>query len=338
MRNMGIAEALRAGIDEEMQRDETVFCLGEDIGVPGGFGGAFTVTLGLEEKFPDRILDTPISELGFFGAAVGAAIMGTRPIVDVQYSDFLFLAMDQIVNNAAQMRYMSGGTMTVPVVMRAPVGATGRGAQHAHNMERFFIGVPGLKVVAPSNAYDAKGMLKSAVRDDNPVLMFEHKLLYGSKGPRAESGAVDATSQIPDEEYLVPLDQATITRSGKDVTILSWLLMLHLSMAVADTLVKEDIDTEVIDLRSLAPFDYETIGRSVEKTGRVIIVEEGPKTGSVSGELAAGITERFGEFLMAPVYRVASPDVPVPFAPVLENAYRPDVPRICAAVRELVAD
>ena len=338
MRNMGIAEALRAGIDEEMQRDETVFCLGEDIGVPGGFGGAFTVTLGLEEKFPDRILDTPISELGFFGAAVGAAIMGTRPIVDVQYSDFLFLAMDQIVNNAAQMRYMSGGTITVPVVMRAPVGATGRGAQHAHNMERFFIGVPGLKVVAPSNAYDAKGMLKSAVRDDNPVLMFEHKLLYGSKGPRAESGAVDATSQIPDEEYLVPLDQATITRSGKDVTILSWLLMLHLSMAVADTLVKEDIDTEVIDLRSLAPFDYETIGRSVEKTGRVVIVEEGPKTGSVSGELAAGITERFGEFLMAPVHRVASPDVPVPFAPVLENAYRPDVPRICAAVRELVAD
>src|SRR5262245_19196886 len=173
MRRLSIAEALREGIAWEMRRDPAVFCLGEDIAAPGGWGGAFTVTLGLEQEFSDRMLNTPIAELGFFGVAVGAAIMGMRPIVDVQYGDFLFLAMDQIVNNAATLRYMSGGTVRVPVVFRAPVGATGRGAQHAHNMERFFVGVPGLKVVAPSNAYDAKGLLKAAVRDDDPVLRSE---------------------------------------------------------------------------------------------------------------------------------------------------------------------
>ena len=335
MRHLSIAEALREGIAEEMQRDQTVFCLGEDIGVPGGFGGAFTVTLGLEEQFPDRILDTPIAELGFFGAAVGAAIVGMRPIVDVQYGDFLFLAMDQIVNNAAKLRYMSGGKIKVPVTMRAPVGATGRGAQHAHNMERFFTGVPGLKIVAPSNAYDAKGMLKAAVRDDNPVMMFEHKLLYGSKGARKETGAFDAGSDIPDDDYVVELDRADVRRSGSDVTVLSWLLMLHLSLTAAEDVASEGIDTEVIDVRSLAPFDYDTIGESVRKTGRVVIVEEGPKTGGVAAELAAGILERFGESLMAPVVRVASADVPIPFTPVLENAYRPDPPRIAQAVRDV---
>src|SRR6266436_5630978 len=212
MKRQAIAEALREAIAEEMDRDETVFCMGEDIAVPGGWGGAFTVTLGLEKRFPDRMLDTPIAELGFFGAAVGAAMMGMRPIVDVQYGDFLFLAMDQIVNNAAKLRYMSGGTVKVPLVMRAPVGATGRGAQHAQSMERYFTGVPGMKVVAVSNAYDAKGVLKSAVRDDNPVLIFEHKLLYGSKGARTESGAVDANSDIPALDYVVPLDQAVVRR------------------------------------------------------------------------------------------------------------------------------
>src|SRR5215212_7250881 len=211
-RRLSVAEALREAIAEEMERDQTVFCMGEDIAVPGGWGGAFTVTLGLEKRFPDRMIDTPIAELGFFGAAVGAAMMGMRPIVDVQYGDFLFLAMDQIVNNAAKMRYMSGGTVKVPMVMRAPIGATGRGSQHAQSMERYFIGVPGLKVVAVSNAYDAKGILKAAIRDDNPVLMFEHKLLYGSKGARAESGAVDATSEIPDDDYTVPLDRAAVRR------------------------------------------------------------------------------------------------------------------------------
>jgi pyruvate/2-oxoglutarate/acetoin dehydrogenase E1 component len=337
MKRQGIAESLRDAIAEEMERDETVFCIGEDIAVPGGWGGAFTVTLGLENKFPDRMINTPIAELGFFGVAIGAAMMGMRPIVDVQYGDFLFLASDQIINNAAKMRYMSGGKCKVPLVVRVPVGATGRGSQHAQNMERYFIGVPGLKAVAVSNAYDAKGILKSAVRDDNPVMIYEHKLLYGSKGARAESGGVDATSDIPEEEFMVPLDRAAIRREGSDATILSWLLMTHFSMFAAEMLASGDIHAEVIDVRSLSPIDYGTIGQSVKKTGRVVIVEEGPKTGGVGAEIAAGLLERFGDYLQAPIVRVASPDVPVPFSPVLENAYRPDVPRIAEAVRQIVA-
>jgi pyruvate/2-oxoglutarate/acetoin dehydrogenase E1 component len=331
-----IAESLRSAIAEEMERDEAVFCIGEDIAVPGGWGGAFTVTLGLEKRFPDRMINTPIAELGFFGIAAGAALVGMRPIVDVQYGDFLFLAADQIINNAAKMRYMSGGRCNVPLVIRAPVGATGRGSQHAQNMERYFTGVPGLKVIAVSNAYDAKGILKSAVRDDNPVLIFEHKLLYGSKGARTESGAVDATSEIPDEDYTVPLDRAAMHRRGADVTILAWLLMLHLSLDAAQQLTRDSIGAEVIDVRSLSPIDYQTIGESIRKTGRVIIVEEGPKTGGVSAELAAGIHERFGPYLKAPVARVASADVPVPFTPILENAYRPTSDRIVETARTLL--
>src|SRR5712675_93045 len=219
MKRQSIAEALRDGIAEEMERDPSVFCIGEDIAVPGGWGGAFTVTLGLEEKFGGRLIDTPIAELGFFGVATGAAMMGMRPIADVQYGDFLFLASDQIINNAAKMRYMSGGEASVPLVMRAPVGATGRGSQHAQSMERYFTGVPGLKVVAISNAYDAKGILKAAIRDDNPVLIFEHKLLYGSKGARAESGAIDASSEISETDYTLPLDKAALRREGSHVTI-----------------------------------------------------------------------------------------------------------------------
>jgi TPP-dependent pyruvate/acetoin dehydrogenase alpha subunit/pyruvate/2-oxoglutarate/acetoin dehydrogenase E1 component len=327
-RRLGIAEALREGLAEEMAADPRVFCIGEDIGVPGGWGGAFTVTLGLEKQFPDRLINTPIAELGFFGLATGAAMMGMRPVADVQYGDFLFLASDQIINNAAKMRYMSGGTASVPLVMRAPVGATGRGSQHAQNMERYFTGVPGLKVVAPSNAYDAKGLLKAALRDGNPVLMFEHKLLYGSKGARAEGGAVDASSEIPMEDYEVPLGKAAVRREGKRVTVLAWLLMVHYAMQIGD-----DLDAEVIDVRSLSPLDWETIGASVRKTGRVVIVEEGPVSGGVGAEIAAGIAERWPE---AHVSRVASPDVPVPFTPVLENAYRPDVQRIAKGVRQIL--
>jgi TPP-dependent pyruvate/acetoin dehydrogenase alpha subunit/pyruvate/2-oxoglutarate/acetoin dehydrogenase E1 component len=286
-RRLGIAEALREGIAEEMAADPRVFCIGEDIGIRGGWGGAFTVTLGLEDKFADRMINTPIAELGFFGVATGAAMMGMRPIADVQYGDFLFLASDQIINNAAKMRYMSGGDASVPLVMRAPVGATGRGSQHAQNMERYFTGVPGLKVVAPSNAYDAKGLLKAALRDGNPVLMFEHKLLYGSKGARAEPGAVDATSEIPGEDYIVPIGKAAVRREGKRVTVIAWLLMVHYAMQAA-----EGLDAEVIDLRTLSPIDWETIGASVRKTGRAVIVEEGPISGGVAAEVAAGIGRR----------------------------------------------
>ena len=332
-RRLGIAEALREGIAEEMAADPRVFCIGEDIGVPGGWGGAFTVTLGLEKKFSDRMINTPIAELGFFGVATGAALMGMKPIADVQYGDFLFLASDQIINNAAKMCYMSGGDASVPLLMRAPVGATGRGSQHAQNMERYFTGVPGLKVVAPSNAYDEKGLLKAALRDGNPVLVFEHKLLYGSKGARAEPGAVDATSEIPEGDYTVPLGTAVVRREGHRVTVLAWLLMVHYAMQAAEQ-VKDDrhASIEVIDVRSLSPIDWKTIGASVCKTGRVVIVEEGPISCGVAAELAAGIAERWPQVRIA---RVASPDVPVPFTPVLEKAYRPDVERIIRAVKSL---
>jgi len=332
VRRLGVAEALREAIAEEMERDARVFCIGEDIGVPGGWGGAFTVTLGLEKRFPDRILNTPIAELGFFGVAAGAAMMGMRPIVDVQYGDFLFLASDQIINNAAKLRYMSGGQIRVPMVMRAPVGATGRGAQHAQNMERYFVGAPGLKVVAPSNAYDAKGLLKAAVRDDNPVLIFEHKLLYGAKGARAEPGAVDATSGIPDKDYVVPLNAASVIRSGGDVTIFAWLLMAHFARQAAERLAEDGLAAEVVDVRVLAPLDWATLEASARKTGRALIVEEGPKTGGVGAEIAAGLAERIEGLRVA---RVASPDTPVPFSPPLEDAYRPDVARIVAAARRL---
>ena len=291
------------------------------------------MTLGLEKRFRDRMIDTPIAENGFFGVAVGAALLGMRPIVDVQYGDFLFCAMDQIHSNASMLRYMSGGTVTVPMVMRAPVGATGRGAQHARNLERFFVGIPGIKVVAPSNAYDAKGLLKAAVRDDNPVMIFEHKLLYGSKGARMEAGALDSSSDVPDEDYTVPLGTAKVSRPGSQVTILAWLLMLHHALQAAETLAASGVDVEVVDVRSLSPIDLQTIGESVQKTGRVVIVEEGPKTGGVGAELSAGISERFSRALKAPIVRVASPDVPVPFAPVLENAYRPSPERIVEGVR-----
>ena len=258
MPQLSIAEALREAIREEMRRDPTVFCIGEDIGIPGGFGGAFTVTLGLSDEFGhERILDTPISELGLTGLAVGAAMAGLRPIADVQYADFLFLAMDQLVNEAAKMCYMSGGTVKVPLVMRAPVGATARGAQHAQSLEAFFCHVPGLKVVAPSTAYDAKGLLKAAVRDDNPVIVFEHKLLYGSKGPRTEKGALSPVGEVPDEDYIVPIGKGIVRRQGKDVTIIGKLLTMYRALAAAEALAKDGIDAEVIDPRTLVPLDKE---------------------------------------------------------------------------------
>jgi pyruvate dehydrogenase E1 component beta subunit len=333
---MSIAEAIRQGIREEMRRDPTVFCIGEDIGIPGGFGGAFTVTLGLSEEFGhDRILDTPISELGLTGIAVGAAMSGLRPIADVQYADFLYLAMDQLANNAAKMTYMSGGTVKVPLVMRAPVGATARGSQHAQSMEAFFCHIPGLKVIAPATAYDAKGLLKSAVRDDNPVIMFEHKLLYGSKGARAEKGAISPVGEVPDEEYLVPIGKGIIRRQGKDVTLVGKLLTMYRAMEAAEILAKEGIEAEVIDPRTLVPLDKELILESVRKTGRLVIVEEDNLTGGWAGDIAAIVAEEAFYWLDAPIKRVSAPDVPPPFAPVMEQLYVPSVERVVAAVKAL---
>jgi pyruvate dehydrogenase E1 component beta subunit len=333
---MTIAEALRQAIREEMRRDPRVFCIGEDIGIPGGWGGAFTVTLGLSDEFGhERILDTPISELGFTGIAVGAAIGGLRPIVDVQYGDFLFLAMDQLVNEAAKMTYMSGGTVKVPLVMRAPVGATRRGAQHAQSLEAFFVHVPGLKVIAPSTAYDAKGLLKSAIRDDNPVIVFEHKLLYGSKGPRKEQGAISAVGEVPDEEYLIPLGKGVIRREGRDVTIVGKLLTVYRALEAAERLAQEGIEAEVIDPRTLVPLDKELILESVRKTGRLVIVEEDNLTGGWAGDIAAIVAEEAFYWLDAPIKRVSAPDTPPPFAPVMEDFYVPSAERVVQAVKSL---
>jgi pyruvate/2-oxoglutarate/acetoin dehydrogenase E1 component len=336
MAQMTIAEALRQAIREEMTRDPRVFCIGEDIGIPGGFGGAFTVTLGLSEEFGhERILDTPISEEGLVGVAIGAAMAGLRPIADVQYGDFAFNAMDQIANQAAKMTYMSGGTVKVPLVLRVPVGATRRGAQHAQSLEAFFTHIPGLKVVAPSTAYDAKGLLKSAVRDDNPVLVFEHKLLYGSKGPRSEQGALSPIGEVPDEEYLVPIGQGVVRRAGTDVTIVGKLLTVYRALEAAGQLAQEGIEAEVIDPRSLVPLDKELILESVRKTGRLVVVEEDNLTGGWAADIAAIVAEEAFFWLDAPVKRVSAPDTPVPFAPVMEQFYVPSAERVIEAVRSL---
>jgi pyruvate dehydrogenase E1 component beta subunit len=336
MAMMTIAEALREGIREEMVRDPRVFCLGEDIGIPGGFGGAFTVTLGLSDQFGhERILDTPISEIGIAGVAIGAAMAGLRPIADVQYGDFLFCMMDQLANQAAKMTYMSGGTVAVPMVMRAPVGSTRRGTQHAQSLEAFFTHVPGLKVVAPSTAYDAKGLLKAAVRDDNPVLIFEHKLLYGSKGARSEKGALSPIGEVPDGDYIVPLGKGIIRREGTDVTIVGKLTTLYMALGAAEKLAQEGISAEVIDPRTLVPLDKELILNSVRKTGKLVVVEEDNKTGGWAGDIAATVAEEAFWYLDAPIKRVSSPDTPPPFAPVMEAFYLPSEDKIVAAVKSL---
>ena len=336
-RTMTMVEALREGLREEMRRDERVILLGEDIGVEGGFGGAFTVTLGLVDEFGHRrVIDTPISEAGIAGVAVGAALGGLRPVADVQYGDFLFLAMDQLANNGAKLRYMSGGRLKVPMVMRAPVGATTRGAQHGQMLEAFFMHIPGLKVVCPSNPYDAKGLLKTAIRDDNPVIFFEHKLLYGSKG-RKEPGSIELSGVVPQEEYLIPFGQARIAREGHDLTLVANLLMVHKSLQAAKVLAESGIEVEVIDVRTLVPFDWSAIFESVRKTRKLVIAEEDNLTGGWGAEVAARVAENCIGHLDAPIRRVAAPDTPVPFAPVMEKFYVPSVDSIVAVARDQVS-
>jgi pyruvate/2-oxoglutarate/acetoin dehydrogenase E1 component len=334
-RRLTIAQAIREGIAEEMRRDESVFLIGEDIGVEGGFGGAFGVYLGLVEEFGhDRIIDTPISEKAIAGAAVGAAAMGMRPIADVQYADFLFECADELVNQAAKLRYMSGGKVKVPMVMRAPVGATVRGAQHGQCPESFFMHVPGLKVVCVSDAYHAKGLLKSAVRDDNPVLIFEHKLLYGSKG-RQSAGGFDLTAHVPEEEYLFPIGRAVVKREGGDVTVVATHISLYRSLAAAEQLSAHGIECEIIDPITLSPLDTETIWASLRKTGHLVIVHEDTLTGGWGAEIAARAADECLYSLEAPIKRVACYDVPLPAAPVLEQAVVPTVDRIVTVVRDL---
>jgi pyruvate/2-oxoglutarate/acetoin dehydrogenase E1 component len=328
-RNLTIVEALREAATQEMERDPAVFIMGEDIRI----GGSFLFTLGLLDKFgPERIINCPISESGFVGLAIGAAIQGLRPIVDFQYGEFVLEAYDQLVQQAAKLRYMSGGQVRIPLVLQCPTGASGRGAQHANSVEGYFFHVPGLKIITPATPYDAKGLLISAIRDDNPVLCLVHKHTYGSKG-RVLVQSKAATGHVPVEPYTIPLGVADVKRDGKDVTVVANLLMLHRALAAAEEMQQEGISVEVVDPRTLAPLDTQTICTSVAKTGRLVIVEEDNRRGGWGAEVAAVVAEEALAYLDAPIKRVAAPDTPVPFSPPLEASVVPDVARIKAAIR-----
>jgi len=347
MAQMSIADALKAAIAEEMRRDPAVYCIGEDEDIPGGMGGAFTVTKGIGEEFGyfppipgtkqvegiGRAINTPISEILISGVCVGSAMMGMRPVADLQYCDFLFCMMDQLVNQAAKMRYMSGGKVKIPMVMRCPSGATNRGAQHAQSPESYFMHVPGLKVICPSTAYDAKGLMKTAIRDDNPVIVFEHKLLYGSK--RKEAGALNSSGEVPEEDYAIPFGKAAIRREGKDITIVANLMMNYKAQEAAQILEKEGISCEIIDPRTLVPFDYETVIESVRKTGKLIIIHEDNYNCGWGAQVASYIAEHEIFLLNAPIVRLAALDTPVPFSPVLENYVIPSTEKIIDAARKL---
>ncbi|HNU70466.1 MAG TPA: pyruvate dehydrogenase complex E1 component subunit beta [Thermodesulfobacteriota bacterium] len=315
-------EALNQALREEMERDPTVFLLGEDVGL---YGGSFKVTEGLLAEFGrQRVLDTPIAEGGIVGLGIGAAMAGLRPVVELMTVNFALLAMDQIVNHAAKIRYMFGGAVKVPIVIRAPEGGGQQlGSQHSQSLDAYFLHCPGLKVVCPGSPADAKGLLKEAIRDDDPVMFLEHEALYGRKG------------DVPEGPYTVPLGKAKVLKEGKDVVIISSSRMAQLSLAAAQQLDKDGISVEVVDLRCLNPMDVATMIASVKKTGRAVVVEEGWKTGGVGGELASIIMERCFDCLDAPVKRVAGADVPTPYSKNLEKLALPQVENIIASVREL---
>lgn len=321
-----IIEAVRDALYEEMKRDERVIVLGEDV---GRHGGVFRATDGLWKEFgEERVIDAPLAESAIVGVAIGASLNGLRPVAEIQFADFLYPAMNQIMSEAARMRYRSAGAFYCPMVVRAPYGGGVHGAlYHSQSTEAFFFHTPGLKVVAPSTPYDTKGLLKTAIRDDDPVIFFEHKKTY-----RLIKG------EVPDEEYTIPLGKADVKRSGDDLTVLTYGLMLHYSLEAAEVMAKEGVKVEVVDLRTLKPLDKAAIEESVKKTGKALIVYEANKTGGVGAELAAIIAEEVFDYLDGPILRVASPDVPaMPFSPPLEEAFMPNVEKILAAMRKLAA-
>ena len=324
MREITYREALREALREEMRRDKTVFLLGEDIG--RDWGGAFKVTEGLVEEFGDeRVRDTPISESAIIGTAVGAAITGMRPVAEIMFGDLTTLAMDQIANQAAKLRYMFGGQTSVPLVIRTPFGAgVNIASHHSQRLEAWFMHVPGLHVAVPSTPYDAKGLLKTAIRSDNPVFFCEHKLLYPMEG------------EVPEEEYTIPFGVADVKKEGEDVTVVATLYMVHKTLKAAGELEAEGISTEVVDPRTLTPLDKQTIIKSVKKTGRIVIVSEDCKTAGVSAEIAAVVAEEAVDYLDAPIKRVAEPDTPIPFSPPLEQHVIPDEIAIIKAVKEVI--
>ena len=324
MRKITYAEAINEVMCQEIEANEDVFILGEDIGI---YGGAFGLTKGMIERLgPEKVLNTPISEQAITGVAIGAALMGMRPILELQFSDFVTVAMDQIVNQAAKLRYMYGGKGKVPIVVRTPGGSgAGFAAQHSQSLEAWMTHIPGLKVVQPSTAYDAKGLFKAALEDDNPVIFYEHKLLYGTK------------DDVPEESYVIPLGKADIKREGKDVTVVATSIMVHRALQAAEELEKEGISVEVIDPRTLVPLDTETIIESVKKTGRAIVVYEAVQRGGYGAEIASVINESEAfDYLDAPVGRLGGKAVPIPYNPNLEKKAVPQVEDIKKAIKSMV--
>ena len=324
MREITYAQAINEALRGCMLKDERVVLLGEDIGC---YGGVFQVTAGLQAEFgPQRVVDTPISEAGFVGASVGAALTGMRPVTEIMFIDFTTCCMDMIINQMAKMHYMFGGRGKVPMVLRTNIGA-GRGtaAQHSQSFHAIFMHIPGLLVVAPSTPYDAKGLMVEAIQNDNPVVFVEHKKLYIEKGP------------VPEEMYAIPFGQAAIKREGKDVTIVATHALVQRSLNAAGQVAKEGIDAEIVDPRTLVPLDKETILNSVKKTGRLLVADEGHKTCGAAAEIAAMVAEEAIYYLKAPIKRVTSPDTPVPFSPPLEQAFIPDEKKLIPAIKSLMA-
>ena len=323
MREIAFREALREALREEMIRDHRVFLMGEEV---AEYNGAYKVSQGLLDEFgPKRIIDTPIAELGFAGIGVGAAMNGLRPVIEFMTFNFSLVAIDQIVNSAAKMLNMSGGQFTVPIVFRGPSGSAGSlGAQHSQVFESWYANVPGLKVVSPSNPYDAKGLLKSAIRDEDPVIFMESEQMYGDKG------------EVPEEEYLIPIGKADIKRPGTQVTLVSYNKMMKVTLAAAEALAQEGIDAEVIDLRSIRPLDHETLLRSVRKSNRMVVIDESWPFASVSSEIAYRIQKDAFDHLDAPVVRVNGADVPMSYSMPLVAAYLPSVDKVVKAVKEVM--
>jgi len=341
MRTANMAEAIREAMEQEMERDAAVILLGEDVGL---HGGAFHLSAGFLDRFgPLRVWDTPISEAGYMGMGIGAALTGLRPIVEFQYMDFMFCAMDQIANQAAKIRLMCGGKTSVPLVIRGPQGATGRGAQHSQSLEAYFMHTPGLKLVLPSTPYDAKGLLLSAIRDPDPVVFLEHKLLYGAASPGGGGALSDSSirpvgTEVPEEPYTIPIGVADVKREGADVTVVATSLMVHKSLAAAERLAERGISVEVVDPRSLVPLDLDTLLASVRKTRKAVIASEDTLTGGITAELAALISNRAFDYLDAPVERVAAVDTPIPFAPACERDAIPQVDDIVAAIGRVLEE
>ena len=322
MRQIQFREALREAMSEEMRLDDKVFIMGEEV---AEYDGAYKVSKGMLEEFgAKRVIDTPISEMGFAGIGVGAAMNGIRPIIEFMTFNFSLVAIDQIINNAAKIYQMSGGQFNIPIVFRGPTGSAGQlGATHSQNFEAWYANCPGLKVVIPSNPYDAKGLLKAAIRDNDPVIFMESEQMYGDKG------------EVPEEEYIIPIGKADIKRMGTDVTLVTFGKMVKVTLAAAEELAKEGIDCEVIDLRTVRPIDYDAVINSVKKTNRMVFVDEAWPLANISTELTYMVQKRAFDFLDAPIIRVTGRDVPFPFAPTLIEAYLPNVKRIVEAVKEV---